>query len=71
MKNTMRKIKVVRGVVVIAISAGLSLWNMQSQEVVALAPVSEQSVLPSRVQRWQDSLPVADTATMTCKIKKL
>ena len=55
----------------IAISAGLSLWNMQSQEVVALAPVSEQSVLPSRVQRWQDSLPVADTATMTCKIKKL
>ena len=44
MKNTMRKIKVVRGVVVIAISAGLSLWNMQSQEVVALAPVSEQSV---------------------------
>lgn len=53
MKNTMRKIKVVRGAVVIAISAGLSLWNMQSQEVVALAPVSEQSGLPSQVQRWQ------------------
>lgn len=55
----------------IAISAGLSLWNMQSQEVVALAPVSEQSGLPSQVQRWQESLPVADTATMTYKIKKL
>ena len=67
----MRKIKVVRGAVVIAISAGLSLWNMQSQEVVALAPVSEQSGLPSQVQRWQESLPVADTATMTYKIKKL
>ena len=55
----------------IAISAGLSLWNMQSQEVVALAPVSEQSGLPSQVQRWQESLPVADTAVVACKIKKL
>ena len=67
----MRKIKVVRGAVVIAISAGLSLWNMQSQEVVALAPVSEQSGLPSQVQRWQESLPVADTVVVACKIKKL
>lgn len=55
----------------IAISAGLSLWNMQSQEVVALAPVSEQSGLPSQVQRWQESLPVADTVVVACKIKKL
>ena len=55
----------------IAISAGLSLWNMQSREVVALAPVSAHSTLSSRVQLWQESLPSGDASTITCKIKKL
>lgn len=67
----MRNKRVVRGAAVLVISAGLSFWNMQSQEVVALAPVSEQRTLPSRVQRWQESLPAADTAAVACKIKKL
>lgn len=71
MKNTMRNKKVVRGAVVIVISAGLSLWNMQSREVVALAPVSAHSTLGSRVQLWQESLPSGDASTITCKIKKL
>lgn len=71
MKNTMRKTKVVRGVAIFAISTGLSLWNMESQEVVALAPVSIESSLKSRVQLWQESLPAADAASVTCKIKKL
>ena len=63
----MRKTKVVRGVAIFAISTGLSLWNMESQEVVALAPVSIESSLKSRVQLWQESLPAADAAS----IKKL
>ena len=67
----MRKTKVVRGVAIFAISTGLSLWNMESQEVVALAPVSIESSLKSRVQLWQESLPAADAASVTCKIKKL
>lgn len=71
MKNTMRKTKVVRGVAIFAISTGLSLWNMESQEVVALAPVSIENSLKSRVQLWQESLPAADAASVTCKIKKL
>lgn len=71
MKNTMRKTRVVRGVAIFAISTGLSLWNMESQEVVALAPVSIESGLKSRVQLWQESLPAADAASVTCKIKKL
>lgn len=71
MKNTMRKTKVVRGVAIFAISTGLSLWNMESQEVVALAPVSIESSLKFRVQLWQESLPAADAASVTCKIKKL
>ena len=70
-KNTMRKTRVVRGVAIFAISTGLSLWNMESQEVVALAPVSVESSLESRVQLWQESLPAADAASVTCKIKKL
>lgn len=56
---------------IFAISTGLSLWNMESQEVVALAPVSIESGLKSRVQLWQESLPAADAASVTCKIKKL
>lgn len=71
MKNTMRKTRVVRGVAIFAISTGLSLWNMESQEVVALAPVSIENGLKSRVQLWQESLPAADAASVTCKIKKL
>ena len=71
MKNTMRKTKVVRGVAIFAISTGLSLWNMESQEVVALAPVSIESSLKFRVQLWQESLPAADAASVTCKIKTL
>ena len=71
MKNTMTKTKVVRGVAIFAISTGLSLWNMESQEVVALAPVSIESSLKSRVQLWQESLPAADAASVTCKIEKL
>lgn len=67
----MRKTKVVRGVAIFAISTGLSLWNMESQEVVALAPVSIESSLKFRVQLWQESLPAADAASVTCKIKKL
>ena len=67
----MRKTKVVRGVAIFAISTGLSLWNMESQEVVALAPVSIEGSLKSRVQLWQESLPAADAASVTCKIKKL
>lgn len=67
----MRKTRVVRGVAIFAISTGLSLWNMESQEVVALAPVSIESGLKSRVQLWQESLPAADAASVTCKIKKL
>lgn len=67
----MRKTKVVRGVAIFAISTGLSLWNMESQEVVALAPVSIENSLKSRVQLWQESLPAADAASVTCKIKKL
>lgn len=56
---------------IFAISTGLSLWNMESQEVVALAPVSIENGLKSRVQLWQESLPAADAASVTCKIKKL
>lgn len=67
----MRKTRVVRGVAIFAISTGLSLWNMESQEVVALAPVSIENGLKSRVQLWQESLPAADAASVTCKIKKL
>lgn len=69
--DTMKKEKVVRGVAMLAITTGLSLWNMESQEAVALAPVSEESTLPSQAQLWKENLPKVKEKAVVSKINNL
>lgn len=63
--------KVMKGAVVITMAAGLSLWNMETQEAVALAPVTYNSELETAAQIWEETLPKEDTRMSSDKIVHL
>lgn len=67
----MYKAKVVRGAAILAISTGLSLWNMESQEVVALAPVNFSGELETSAKLWENNLPQEKNKSMKLKMGKL
>lgn len=60
--------KVMKGAMVVTMAAGLSLWNMETQEAVALAPVTYKDELPGAAALWEESLSgngiVEDDATI-------
>jgi N-acetylmuramoyl-L-alanine amidase len=57
--------KVVRGVVIFGITAGVFLWNMQSQKAVALAPVKVSVVEVNPTKLWSDHLHLKKSSTAT------
>lgn len=68
--------KVIKGTVVITMAAGLSLWNMESQEVVALAPVTYGNEMQTATKLWEKDLQETDwqekeSKTVSVKIAKL
>ncbi len=67
----MQNTKVMKGAVVVSLTAGLSLWNMESQEVVALAPVNYHSSLPSNGEQWEQDIDIADDNTDALRMVKL
>lgn len=60
-----------RGAVIAVVTTGLSLWNMESQEVVALAPVNFDGELATSAKLWENSLSVPQDATVSLKLNKL
>ena len=48
--------KVMKGAVVITMAAGLTLWNMETQEAVALAPVTYNNELQMAAALWESGL---------------
>ena len=58
--------KCVKGAVVITMAAGLSLWNMESKEVIALAPITTEATISKSnlmTELAEDSALLADTGT--------
>lgn len=52
--------KVMKGAVVVTMAAGLSLWNMETQEAVALAPITYSNDLPTAAALWEKGLSGKD-----------
>lgn len=48
--------KVVKGTMVLTVAAGITLWNMETQEAVALAPVTHGEELQSVVKLWEKEM---------------
>ena len=48
--------KVVKGTVVLTMAAGMTLWNMETQEAVALAPVTYGEELQATAILWEEKL---------------
>ncbi len=65
------KAKAVRGTAVVAMSVWMSLWNMGSQEAVALAPVNYSRELKTSAQIWESRLDIRKDKFMQLRLKKL
>lgn len=68
--------KIMKGTVVIAMTAGLSLWNMESQKAVALAPVTYHNNMQTAGQLWEESLQMdgkdrRESQAVMAKVTKL
>lgn len=66
--------KLMKGIAVITMTTGLSLWNMETQEVVALAPVNYNSELQSAAAVWEENLPgekKSEIAAVSAKVVHL
>ncbi len=52
--------KVVKGTMVFTVAAGISLWNMETQKAVALAPVTYGEELQTTVSLWKEKMVQED-----------
>lgn len=57
-----------KGAVLITMATGLSLWNMETQEAVALAPANYENELASASELWEENLAVASSEDVVLQL---